>query len=726
MVQQRLDMQQEVLSLLLFDDQFIKEASGIVKPEFFQVDYQRAICEVILEHYEKYRKRPTVEEIRVQLKDKLVNRFGRGVEEEYFKALDNLVPDESTREFVIEHLVNFARNRAMQIALDQAITLRERGQLDAIPELMRGALNVGLSIDSGIHIPQDIRIVTSFDEELLQLGIPDLDRNYANIARQELAFFMALPGIGKSTALLNVGLQAIIQRYKGVYYTFELAEKVVANRFYSMMSGVPYRELEHQRVKVVRKVEERMKGMGGSLIIKEFPTKGASVRDIERHIETLRQKENYKIDYVIIDYADIMLPADRNAFQQQKHDQVQTVYEECRRLAQRLNIFVWTACLGGDTKIATVNGDISIRDLVGTEPIIYASDGVGNKFLVRAQNVRKTGVQVPVWRVTLDNDESFTVTDYHPFMNRSGSFSQLKDLSVGSSLMPFRRTIDPWGYVFVQTSLEKGKTSWQYEHRLVCEWDGRGADWSTFVPHHDNFVKSDNRPENLKVESRVVHTRYHQLLSNNAKSDSSRKKLSDYQKNDNSWNHITPAGLQKQVDAHRKQLLEFNPMKDPEIAKKLSGDANWRRTEEGRSLSSEDAKTWWTSLTHEERTTQGDKIRSGQKKENHKIVSIEFAGYEDVYNMDVPKYENFCLSIGIVVHNSQANREAYAAEVVGVQSIAESLGKVKTADLVISITKKTRDRVYLSVQKNRRGPIEIGTDVMIDPPTFRFLRKVDE
>jgi replicative DNA helicase len=210
----------------------------------------------------------------------------------------------------------------------------------------------------------------------------------------------------------------MVQRLRGVYYTFELAEKVVANRFYSMLSGVPYRELEKYRTKVIKQVEERMRGMGGSLIIKEFPTKGASIRDIERHIEMLWQKEGYKVDYVVIDYADIMIPADRSAFQQQKHDQLQTIYEECRRLAQRMNLYVWTA--------------------------------------------------------------------------------------------------------------------------------------------------------------------------------------------------------------------------------------------------------------------------------------------------------------------SQANREAYAAEVVGVQSVAESLGKVKTADLVISITKKTRDRIYLSVQKNRRGPIEIGCDVMIDPATFRFLRKLDD
>jgi replicative DNA helicase len=361
-----LDMQQEVLSLLLYDDQFIKEASTLLRPEFFTTDYHKAICEVVCTHYDKYRMRPTIVEVKHELEAILKNRFGRGPEEEYYATLEKLIPDEATREYVIEHVVKFARDRAMQLALDEAITLRENGKLEAIPDLMQKALNVGLTIDTGIHIPQDIRITSSFDEELLQLGVPDLDRNFANIARKELGFFMALPGIGKSTALLQVARQAIVQRYRGVYYTFELSEKVVANRFYSMMSGVPYRELEHNRLKVVNSVTSKMKGMGGNLIIKEFPTKGASIRDVERHIEMLRQKEDYRVDYVILDYADIMVPADKMAFQQQKHDQMQTIYEECRRLAQRLNVFVWTASQANrEAYAAEVVGVQSVAESLG-------------------------------------------------------------------------------------------------------------------------------------------------------------------------------------------------------------------------------------------------------------------------------------------------------------------------------------------------------------------------
>ena len=39
---------------------------------------------------------------------------------------------------------------------------------------------------------------------------------------------------------------------------------------------------------------------------------------------------------------------------------------------------------------------------------------------------------------------------------------------------------------------------------------------------------------------------------------------------------------------------------------------------------------------------------------NHKVVSIEFAGYEDVYDLTVDDYHNFALSAGVFAHNCPA------------------------------------------------------------------------
>lgn len=44
--------------------------------------------------------------------------------------------------------------------------------------------------------------------------------------------------------------------------------------------------------------------------------------------------------------------------------------------------------------------------------------------------------------------------------------------------------------------------------------------------------------------------------------------------------------------------------------------------------------------------------RNVKEPNNHKVVCVEFAGYEDVYDLTVDKYHNFALSCGVFVHNT--------------------------------------------------------------------------
>ncbi len=55
------------------------------------------------------------------------------------------------------------------------------------------------------------------------------------------------------------------------------------------------------------------------------------------------------------------------------------------------------------------------------------------------KNIRRTGVNREVWKVTLDNGEIIKSTPNHRFMLRDGNYKELKDLKLGESLMPFRR-----------------------------------------------------------------------------------------------------------------------------------------------------------------------------------------------------------------------------------------------------------------------------------------------
>lgn len=91
-------------------------------------------------------------------------------------------------------------------------------------------------------------------------------------------------------------------------------------------------------------------------------------------------------------------------------------------------------CIAGDTKIMMLNGEnIQIRDLVGKEFGVYASDEYGHHHVAKAHNVHLVG-NLSVMRITLDNGEILECTDDHEIMNDKFVFIEAKDLNINDKL----------------------------------------------------------------------------------------------------------------------------------------------------------------------------------------------------------------------------------------------------------------------------------------------------
>jgi hypothetical protein len=104
-------------------------------------------------------------------------------------------------------------------------------------------------------------------------------------------------------------------------------------------------------------------------------------------------------------------------------------------------------CLSGDTKIATIDGDECISDVVervqrNDTVYVYAWDFDKSRIgISRVVGGLQTGQRVDVWEVVLDNGESVRATKNHQFMMRDGSYLRLDELHVGDSLMPLYRSV---------------------------------------------------------------------------------------------------------------------------------------------------------------------------------------------------------------------------------------------------------------------------------------------
>ncbi len=93
----------------------------------------------------------------------------------------------------------------------------------------------------------------------------------------------------------------------------------------------------------------------GRLVIKEYPTGGASVVTLRNHIDKLMLK-GFVPGLIVVDYADVMKST--RAYDSLRHE-LKLIYTELRNLAVELNIPVWTA--------SQANRDSSKSDIVGLE-----------------------------------------------------------------------------------------------------------------------------------------------------------------------------------------------------------------------------------------------------------------------------------------------------------------------------------------------------------------------
>jgi len=197
----------------------------------------------------------------------------------------------------------------------------------------------------------------------LGISIWDIDKRYAEInklheakissgwntldsklgggwEKKTLNCFGAPPGIGKSIFLVNLAVNAFIRNYNVVLYTLEISQERMAMRADSVLSGIPSINLRHKVEDLKGKLLEIKKRTSGKLIIKEFPTKKATVNTLMAHLEDLKVHKEVIPDIIIVDYADIMAPIRKYS---SKYEELGSIYEDLRGLAVESNVPIITA-----------------------------------------------------------------------------------------------------------------------------------------------------------------------------------------------------------------------------------------------------------------------------------------------------------------------------------------------------------------------------------------------
>lgn len=332
-----IDYQNRFLNLFITDKEgFPERIIDIVQVEYFD-SYQKILLDYELNFFSKYRevaRFPT-------LKD-LINEKEKGLNKDHLLGLIDKIEQIKLEnpKHVKDSSYRFFKEKSIKNCLFELVVDWKKHNYDSMTQKLQDALKAGepketghnYLKDSAKRLEKDFRDPVSF--------IKSLDTYIGGgPAAGEMAFVLAPTGGGKSMFLVAGAANALMDGKKVVYYTLELSEEVVGQRFDSCINQIGLKNV-WDFTDVIQERTEEIEKFGGSLIIKEFLTGQATINTLIAHLRTLETNDGFVPDIVFIDYGDLLKPLD--SFSEKRHS-LDSIYVGIRGMANEFRIPIWSA-----------------------------------------------------------------------------------------------------------------------------------------------------------------------------------------------------------------------------------------------------------------------------------------------------------------------------------------------------------------------------------------------
>ena len=288
------DIQKVYLEVMLTDAASFVRCQSVFDPKSFDKKLQPA-ADFITKYVAQYNTLPTFE---------MVNAAGKS------DLTDPGQLQEAHYDWLLNEFETFARHKALESAILKSADLLEKGEYGPVEELIKKAVQIGLQKDLGTDYFGDpkgrLEAIKSRNGQI-STGWAALDSKlFGGFNRGELNIFAGGSGAGKSLFLANLGVNWAMMGLNVLYLTFELSENLVSMRIDSMVTGVPTRDV----FKSIDDVELKVKMIGrqsGAFQVKYMPS-GKTANDIRSFVKEYEIKTGKKIDVLLIDYLDLMMP----------------------------------------------------------------------------------------------------------------------------------------------------------------------------------------------------------------------------------------------------------------------------------------------------------------------------------------------------------------------------------------------------------------------------------
>lgn len=356
------EFKEEVLSCLVQDKQFLREAIPVLRPEFFEDSMLASALDEIFASFRDTGQSPS----KVGLLNGIVNRMASEYRTKDKSQEQQLLITPATvlverifripdmpRDDVKKKFLSYCRTRAMQLTIVDLHNKLETGEIDhdAVISTVRSTYQRSHQVvDEGIDfftsigdLPADL---IAMKKKTVTTGFPSLDADMdsGGPTPGNLVAYMGRAKGGKSMTLINTGHANLIRSRNIMHFTCELTGPMTRKRYASRISNIPMDEMERRVTEVMERVAGFNARHHGKLFIKYYQTGSATVDHLRGYLYQLEGSYNFKPDLIIVDYGDILRPAEGNKNKSTEERFAQkTVFEELRGLAGEFGCAVFTA-----------------------------------------------------------------------------------------------------------------------------------------------------------------------------------------------------------------------------------------------------------------------------------------------------------------------------------------------------------------------------------------------
>ena len=174
----------------------------------------------------------------------------------------------------------------------------------------------------------------------LPTGFRDVDELLGGLQRSDLLIFAGRPGMGKTSFLLSVALNAAKLGARIAIFTMEMGNEQIVQRFVSMETGINTQKLRTGQLNQ-QEWSRFVQASGRLANLRVFIDDTPAMTPIQMRTKCRRLMHEYGLDLVIVDYMQLMNSG--GGYENNRVQEISFISRSLKELARELNVPVFSA-----------------------------------------------------------------------------------------------------------------------------------------------------------------------------------------------------------------------------------------------------------------------------------------------------------------------------------------------------------------------------------------------